>query len=291
MAKKHPQLYDGYVNMLSKKISLRLETMAAHYSFENGDEFEFALCDVLRSFLPIKYGICRGYVVDREGTKEGDDIIIYDQLRFPTLRLNDKNQWAMLERIPIEAVYAYIEAKHLLNYTTLKKGFQQCVDVKKLISTRDKRKLYQFDPYIPSDLELPSERVELPKYRNPPYALIFSRYAVGEKGRYKSDDPIKIKKFLDKGIGKLKMNPLMPEIIVAGDSNLLFTNFYHAGTKNKQTTGFTLEHQPNLSYFSWTKPYMAYGIALAGLMSSLDWIRLYKMPWEDIINDPAQLKH
>ena len=71
--------YDNYLIKLSRKINRRLEDIDADHNFEFGNEFEIALCSILRNFLPNKYGIGRGFVVAEDGTKAGDDIIIYDQ--------------------------------------------------------------------------------------------------------------------------------------------------------------------------------------------------------------------
>ena len=50
--------------------------------------------------------------MDRHGNKEGDVSITYDQELYPTLRfLDSDNQFAQKEQIPVEVVYAYIEAK------------------------------------------------------------------------------------------------------------------------------------------------------------------------------------
>ena len=35
------------------------------------DEYEIAICRVLRHILPLKYGVCRGFVVANDGTKAG----------------------------------------------------------------------------------------------------------------------------------------------------------------------------------------------------------------------------
>src|SRR6266851_5063767 len=107
-------LYDGYLQNLNKRFEEALSEIEAHHNFEYGDEFEIALCKVFRRALPQMYGICRGYVVDADGMVAGDDIIIYDRARFPTLRALGDEDYARLEKIPIEAVYAYIEAKHTL---------------------------------------------------------------------------------------------------------------------------------------------------------------------------------
>lgn len=100
--------YDNYVLKLSQKINSTFEEIEAEYNFELGNEFEVVLCNILRDFLPEKFGVCRGFVVDELGNKAGDDIIIFDQVNFPTLRTLGNNQFLRKENIPIEAVYAYI---------------------------------------------------------------------------------------------------------------------------------------------------------------------------------------
>ena len=67
--------------------------------------------------LPQKYGICRGFVVPADGASAGDDLIIYDSVRFPTLRLFPQESYEIKQDVPVEAVYAYIEAKHTLHIT------------------------------------------------------------------------------------------------------------------------------------------------------------------------------
>ncbi|UCS95037.1 hypothetical protein KZP23_08515 [Echinicola marina] len=131
-------LYGNYVKTLNDKFIRRLEDIEAEFNFDYGDEFEIAICEILRSFLPQKFGICRGFVVDSKGNTAGDDIIIYDQERFPTLKLVHRNDYSRKEKIPIEAVYAYIEAKHNIlinddpNKCVLRKAIAQCTSVKEL---------------------------------------------------------------------------------------------------------------------------------------------------------------
>lgn len=116
--------YNNYVIDLNNKFQRRLDDIAADHNFDYGNEFEIAVCEVLREFLPLKYGICRGHVVSFDGNKTGDDIIIYDQERFPTLRLNRRDNFSRKENIPIEAVYAYFEAKHTITEETLEKSLE-----------------------------------------------------------------------------------------------------------------------------------------------------------------------
>ena len=130
-------MYDDFVINLSTKIQNRLSEISVGYNFDYGDEFEIAICELLRNFLPNKYGVCLGFVVDKRGTKYGDDIIIYDQDRFPTLRQLTKEDFSQKQIIPIEAVYCYIEAKYTLDIsisqnTNLRKAIEQVMQKPRL---------------------------------------------------------------------------------------------------------------------------------------------------------------
>lgn len=141
-------LYKNYLKLLSNKFLRKLEDISGVYGFDYGVEFEIAVCEILRSFLPSKYGVCRGFVVNENGNVAGDDIIIYDQERFPTLRLTDQKDIARKEQIPIEAVYAYIEAKHTLilgdkeSNSSLNHALEQVRKVKELCLVRDRVKIF-----------------------------------------------------------------------------------------------------------------------------------------------------
>jgi Domain of unknown function (DUF6602) len=107
-------LYRDFVLTISRQFESEFSSIFAHYAFELGPEFEIALCNALGRVLPEKYGICRGYIVDAAGACAGDDIIIFDKIRFPTLLRSSEDRLTRKEYVPSEAVYAYIEAKHYL---------------------------------------------------------------------------------------------------------------------------------------------------------------------------------
>jgi hypothetical protein len=135
-------MYHDYVKTLSKRFEANLTSIEVGQNFEYGPEFEIAICNTLRSALPDKYGIARGYVVNAEGTRAGDDIVIFERSRFPTLALRGRDDYARKEFIPIEAVYAYIEAKHTLNLDgeddqSLQRALDQVGEVKQLCSERE----------------------------------------------------------------------------------------------------------------------------------------------------------
>jgi len=101
-------LYRDFVANLAKRFDAVLQEIQVEYNFEFGPEFEVAICKVLRRTLPQQFGICRGFVVDKSGELAGDDIIVFDQMRFPTLRALDRIDYSQKEYVPIDAVYAYL---------------------------------------------------------------------------------------------------------------------------------------------------------------------------------------
>jgi hypothetical protein len=107
-------VYGNWLSEIANRFQARFDTITAVHNFEHGDEFEVALCQVLRDILPRRASVCRGYVVAQDGTLAGDDIIVFDAARFPVLRaLGD--DLSRKEKVPAEAVLAYIEAKHTLH--------------------------------------------------------------------------------------------------------------------------------------------------------------------------------
>lgn len=132
-----PLMYNEYLRKVAERFASRFADIAAEFSFELGVEFEITLCRVLRQVLPQRYGICRGFVVTRDGETHDDDIIIYDRDGFSTLRMVEQEGFERRESIPLEAVYAYIEAKHTLHlqgddHQSITKACQQVAAVKSL---------------------------------------------------------------------------------------------------------------------------------------------------------------
>ncbi|CDF79298.1 conserved hypothetical protein [Formosa agariphila KMM 3901] len=277
-------LYDDFIINLSKRITSRLNEISADYNFDYGDEYEIAICELLREFLPTKYGVCRGFVVNKAGQKFGDDIIIYDQVSFPTLKSLNKNDWARKENIPIEAVYCYIEAKYSLDISenpnsNLSKALKQISDVKSLVNEREKYELNKYDPYhfIPKPL---NPVFGIPPYRNPIFSLIVSRYVKNGDNRIENLETIKT--LINKYVEKYKVTENSPEGIVVGQDNYIFTAIKKY--PNNNPTRFIIPYEENI-YQSMQKDSNALAIALVHLYAGIDWIRLDKMPWEEIFND------
>ena len=62
-------LYDNYIKQLADRFSTELNSIRAGYNFDLGDEFEIAVCRVLRIILPSQFGIFRGFVVAQDGKR------------------------------------------------------------------------------------------------------------------------------------------------------------------------------------------------------------------------------
>lgn len=114
--------YDGFLPRLQHALAAEFGKVHAVWNFDLGNDFEPILCRVLRSVLPAEFGVCRGFVVAKDGERAGDDIIIYDRLRFPMLRMLGEDDYSQKQLVPVEAVLAYIEAKHSLILDRPKKG-------------------------------------------------------------------------------------------------------------------------------------------------------------------------
>jgi hypothetical protein len=278
--------YNNYIKYLSERFERRLDDIYGVYGFEYGAEFEIAICEIIRDFLPNKYGICRGFVVDKLGNTAGDDIIIYDQDRFPTLKLRKNQQYARKEMIPIEAVYAYIEVKHTINFNSsndnnsILKALNQVRKVKELCSTRKKVELGQIDPQLPSLLSI-GKIDDLPPYRNPIYTAIISRNVEIDGKVISNVDDIN-KKLFEYDIDRSQYNP---ELIIFGKSNFLSTGyFYNDNSKEGIETLFQINDKRNFYGVHKCEDF-SFGLFLAYLFSAIDFIRLGRMPWVDMINE------
>jgi len=274
-------LYDNYIIDLSLKIQNRLSEISADYNFDYGDEFEIAICELLRSFLPTKYGICRGFVVNKQGEKAGDDIIVYDQDRFPTLKQLSKEDWSRKENIPIEAVYCYIEAKYTLNIgiksedSNLTKAIEQVKNVKKLVQERTSFGLTKNDPYHTEKKETNIPHGIYPS-RNPIFTMILSRFVSNGKDKLKNN--LLTTKLINEFIKKTNVDDTYPESIVAGESHTICTSI------DNRPNNFIIPNVQN-RYILIEKKNIALAISFIHMYSAIDWIRLDAMPWHEIFND------
>jgi hypothetical protein len=283
-------LYKDFVQTLSERFEANLTYISYIYGFDAGREFEVAVCKTLRSALPQRFGICRGHVVNAKGDQAGDDIIIYDRQLFPTLRLLADEDYSLKEWIPIEAVYAYIEAKHTIDLeqieakagddSSLSHALSQAAKVKTLCNSRERippERITRSFSMAPGSVGSPEG---LPPYKNPIYTMVMSRFV--RFGKDKITDPAEIGKRL---IGYRLGVSEQPDAVVLGTSNLMLPEIERKDGWKKM-----LFFEPGCVQCAYETPKTAYGIALCSLLNALDFIQLGTLPWSDILNDAFGIK-
>jgi hypothetical protein len=101
-------------DVLTKQLELSIHSITHNGVMGAVNEQHFI--KVLRRYLPDRYGVDQGIVIDSEGkTSEQIDVIIYDPQYTPPL-LDQQNHRYILA----EAVYAVLEAKPMINNRYLK---------------------------------------------------------------------------------------------------------------------------------------------------------------------------
>src|SRR3989339_144645 len=286
-------MYDDAILNLSRTIESEFLKIERIYNFELGDEFEIAICNILRKFLPEKYGICRGFAVSQKGDNAGDDIIIYNRSSFPTFFNREPDDFSRKEKIPIEAIYAYIECKHNLVINGTKKdrssllyASTQVQKFKKLCNQRDKVLITQSDPYIEMSSQRKAQEVLpknwwLPVYRNPVFGCIFSRKVSIASSKNIDEDMDKIHELLLKG-DDIKKDPNSVDLIIVGPHNRIAPAYFEKNSDTHQNCLFMLpeKEKPGLSCFKHKN--QALSIGIIHLMAALDWIKLGRIKWENI---------
>lgn len=96
-----------------------------------GDVNEQLFIDVLRRYLPRRYGVEQGIVIDSNGnTSDQIDIVIYDPQYTPTILDQQEHRYVLAE-----AVYAVLEVKPEINSETLQYAADKARSVRVLERT------------------------------------------------------------------------------------------------------------------------------------------------------------
>jgi len=281
-------LYDDYVPRLAQRFAAELESIRVGYNFDLGDEFEIAMCRVLRLILPTKFGVCRGFVVSKDGDQAGDDLIIFDWERFSSLGLRDPDDYSRNEFIPVEAVFAYIETKYTLNLEggdgqSLSKSISQVQAVKELC--------YQREPLQPGELrhitfaqnlKMPDSR---PQIRNPAWGAVFSSRVRDRPNGTLLDNHDQMDALLPRIPTN---NPNIPDILVLGKHVTGYPVIPDAERNVNIISNFSMVNKTTHVFKQTTD--VAAGVGLCFLMSAVDWILLGPLPWARIFGEPLGTK-
>src|SRR6266852_3018057 len=120
------QYYQGIVQQLRSEVD-SINSLFQHQGVK-GSGNESVLRELLTKFIPKRFGIGTGVVIDRNGTQSRQcDIVIYDTMLYPSL-LSLTN----VHFFPVDIVYATIEIKTTLTSDSIKEALTNIASVQQL---------------------------------------------------------------------------------------------------------------------------------------------------------------
>lgn len=274
-------IYDGYLKTVASRFEEFFGRISATYSFDFGTEFEVALCKALRVLLPQRFGVCRGFVVTKDGQLAGDDIIIFQRDHFGTLRLLEQDNFEQKEKIPLESVCAYIEAKHTLSIQgsgpqSLATALTQVAKVAAL--PREQVKLTQttHDAHVPYPV---IRTPPWPQYRNPLYRVIWSRYVRIDDGAPQTDD----NRAVHAALHAVEIDCV--DLVVAGQAFVCVASV-RENPSDKFVTFQSPFLVPGVSILTrQCVPSLANAVGVLQLLWALDTMQVGHMPWRALVTD------
>jgi hypothetical protein len=277
-------LYDDWLSEISRRFQQRFDNIQVTYNFDHGPEFEVALCELLREILPRRFGVCRGFVIGRNGERAGDDIIVFDAQHFPTLRAL-ATDLSRKESIPAEAVLAYIEAKHTLIVEgdekagqSLAKALSQVDAVKRVPRPSVEHREILSGVNLSQGFQI-QVAAGFPKIRNPYYSAIWARHV---KSVQQDTFVAFSRQLADVAAARTEL----PDAIVAGSA--LALPFVRNSEKIVSLKPFVCESTELGTVLQSTSPW---GMAFTHLLWAIEWIRLGELPWSTMLTEQLQVQN
>lgn len=120
------QYYQGITQRLRSEVD-SINTLFHHQGVK-GEGNETVLRDLITQFIPKRYGVGTGVVIDRFGNQSRQcDIVIYDTFHYPSLL-----SLATVHLFPIDIVYATIEVKTTLDSGSAQEALNNIASVRNL---------------------------------------------------------------------------------------------------------------------------------------------------------------
>lgn len=133
---------------VAKKLKIDFEgiTKQIQHNGVKGSAREDLLKDYLKKLLPEKYSISSGIIIDNnQKQSKQQDFIIHDAFNCPSFFKTESNSI-----LPIESVYATIEVKSTLDYSTLEQSVKNVESVRNLIKLPNRNVIHnQYDNVYP----------------------------------------------------------------------------------------------------------------------------------------------
>ena len=162
------EYYKGILGQLKSEVQL-MNNIFKHNGLK-GEGNESAIRDLLIKFIPKKYGISSGVVIDHEGNQSRQcDIIIYDNQNYPELL-----SMSSVKLFPIDIVYMVIEVKTSLDSSKSKIAVENIDSVLRLKYINDRFRVN------PTELSTNKNNPTLweVKSTTPPLGMVFSYESV-----------------------------------------------------------------------------------------------------------------
>lgn len=132
--------YEGILSQLRGEVDFVNEVFR-HQGLK-GEGNEAAIRNLLVKFIPKKYSVGSGVVIDQDGIpSRQSDIVIYDNHNYPELL-----SLTSVHMYPVDLVYATIEIKTTLDSEKSKKAIENIKSVRSLNFIKDDFRKYPVDP-------------------------------------------------------------------------------------------------------------------------------------------------
>ena len=159
------QYYKGIHGQINSKVQ-QINQLFNHNGLK-GEGNEHVIRDLIRDFLPKKYGIGSGIIIDKNGNQSRQcDIIIYDNHNYPELLSMSSSKF-----YPIDIVYLFIEVKTTLNKNQSKISIQNIDSVLKLDYIKE---LFRTTPTEPIGKDISKTILFEERQSTPPIGIVFS---------------------------------------------------------------------------------------------------------------------
>lgn len=157
--------YQGIYNQIQSEVEFINELI--HHQGLKGEGNESIIRDLIKRFIPKKYGIGTGIVIDRNGNSSKQcDIIIYDNYHYPEIFTLSN-----IHIFPVDLVYAVIEVKTTLDNKQAKLSIDNIRSVRKLDYIKES---FRVNPAEPIDLKNKDWTMWENKVTEPPLGLVFA---------------------------------------------------------------------------------------------------------------------
>lgn len=273
--------YNDFLKRLSNRFSDRINEIDPEFNFDIGNEFEIHLAELFEQILPNKYGVCRGFVTPKTGESKGDDIIIFDHLKFPYLKPHSAPKFTIKESIPVESVYAYIEVKNTIEISNTNSGtyWGKALNQTSAVKGIDRDKTLNSELVegvtLGQGFDIP-QRDGFPDYHNPMFTCVFTR-GIRENGTLITGAEEIKQKLIGLCFG---LNP--PDLIVVGNEVAVFPVVQN-GNNQILKSPFYISGQTTLAVVKMEE--VAFGFGISMLLWAVENIKIKSVNWKEVLEE------